>query len=96
MQQANNFFFLTGCDDHILVDFRRFDNTTMLTFKRRDDVYHCLDLEVSPHPTKPHHFVIAYTFDTATTNDGGTSDPIPAPEVYGVIAGMANIYLPKV
>ena len=97
MRQANTFFFLTGCADHINADFRRFDDSTLLVFKRKNDVYDRLELEIVPHATKQHCYIIRWQMDYGASNQAetGVSDAIPQPEIYGVIAAMANGYLPE-
>ena len=89
MIKANKFFFLSAVADHIVADFRRFDNKTLISFKHEEDKSgDALNVEIVQVGKS---YIIDYSvlFNNSTLTSA-KSDPIPQDQIYGVIAGIAN------
>ena len=94
MQKANNYFILAGVADHILADFRTFDNTTLFNFRHEDDQEpNRLQIQVT---RAGNEYVISYDAEyNGRSFMQAKSDPLPANYIQEAIAQIVNDTIPQ-
>lgn len=95
MEQANTYFILADVADHILANFRTFDNTVLFNFRHKDDnAPNRLQVQVT---RQGKNFIVSYDAEyNGKQFTQGASDPIPGDMVQTVIAEIVNDTIPEV
>lgn len=93
MEKANTYFLLAEVADHILANFRTFDNTVIFNFRHEQDAApNRLQVQVT---RTGKHFIVSYDAEyNGKQIMQGNSDPIPGDMVQQVIAEIANDTIP--
>ena len=95
MNQANQFFFLTAVNNHIDAAVKVSGHVTMITFKHNKDTSNTCPLVVMVYRTTE-GFKISYDMEVNGQRiREAESDHLPADQVHGVIAAIANDAIPE-